>query len=80
MAAGAALEFEVVGALMALTAGGDDVLFLYFGRVSLVAVHAGYLGFMGTAIAGNILRWLVVAFDAVFGCEFRAIHSSGKKE
>ena len=80
VAAGAALEFEVVGALMALIVGGDDALFLYFGRVSFVAVYAGYLAFMGTAIGGNILRCLVMALDAVVGQELCTLRICGKNE
>ena len=80
VATGAALEFEVVGALMALAAGGDHGLFLYLGRVSFMAVYAGHLAFMGAATGGDILGRLFMALDAVVGCELRALRISGKNE
>jgi len=68
VAAVAVCKFVVVTAAMAFTAGRNNVHHL--GRVPCVAVHAGDFGLVGATVSGDFLRGLVVALDAVVGCEF----------
>lgn len=72
-------EFVVGFSFMALAAERDDLFDR--GRVSLVAILAGYLCFMGASLRFHICRSLGVALDAVsageldcrFGCRCRRL-------
>jgi len=62
------LQF-IMGFSAMTAAAGRDVL-PDGGRMSLVALHAGNLGFMSATVGGNVSRRLSVTLDTVVIAEF----------
>ncbi len=62
--------FQLIMGFTTVTAIAGRDVFMDFGGVALVALHAGHRRFMGSALGFNVSRWLGVAFYAVIIAEF----------